>query len=443
MKTRKDRIRKVFKLSPKITLCVEEVPSAYSTSVGLFCDVGSRHETAQYLGAAHVCEHMFFKRTSGKTAFDISKISERLGGELNAYTDRELTAFYGDSPTEQFSEMLGLIFEMLLDAQFSEDEFKGELDVVIQELLGFEDSPDDIFNELTVEVPWKKHPLSLRVGGTAKEVKPLTYAKIRSFIEKFYLQSNWVISVCSPLKTAEVKRQVLGELKRASRYENAWALSKVRKTPRPGGSAQLPKKLASRSAIHKYDTEQAQVCLTYPGMAITHPKEILHTGVASMLGQGSSSWLYREMREERGLVYHVAASDLSFSDCGAFQMNWSCSPGNMMDAFEVAAGIVNRLRNGLDPDEVKFVRESIQGATKMAFDGVHSRMEAMGRQQLLMNRIYGLNETLVELEKIQHKPMEKMARTLIAEPSFLLFGPVNKTDLTKAQKLWRKTLCLQ
>ncbi len=440
---KRDRIRKIYSLSPKITLCVEEVPSAYSTSVGLFCDVGSRHESSEFLGAAHLCEHMFFKRTSDKTAYQISKISERLGGELNAYTDRELTCFYADSPTEQFQEMLDLILEMLLDTQFTKKEFQGELDVVVQELLSFEDSPDDVFGDLSIEVPWKSHPLSLPVGATSHQVKKLNFDKIKTFIENYYLKSSWVISVCTPLKVSKVDSIVRKSLKKAESLSSGSALSKVSKIKRSGGSAKLPKELYLRSKAINYDTEQVQVALTFPGLSAVHPQQIIYTGLASMLGQGSSSWLYKEMREERGLVYHVSSSDLCFSDSGAFQIVWSCGLKYLDESVQVAADCVARLGSKIDPEEVKFVRESIQGASKMAFDGIHTRMEAMGRQQMLMGKVYGLSETLKELDKIQHKSLQKVAKNLVVKPSILLFGPVGKADLSKTQKLWRKTLCLK
>ena len=114
----KERRRARLRLSPKITLCIEEIPTSYTAALGFFIGCGARHEPKDLWGVTHLCEHLFFKKTSKRSAVEISRQSERMGGELNAYTDRELTSFHADCPVEQFDEMLEILLEMLLDPHF-------------------------------------------------------------------------------------------------------------------------------------------------------------------------------------------------------------------------------------------------------------------------------------------------------------------------------------
>lgn len=438
-----DRVREVYQLSPKIILCVEEVPSAYSASMGFFIGVGGRHEAPGFEGTAHLCEHLFFKGSSRRSAYELSRISERLGGELNAYTDRELTSFYSESPVEQLGEMLDLTLEMLLDFQFSSADFENEKEVVIQELLSYADNPDDVFADLSVEVPWARHPLSLRVGGTAEQVRSLTEEKVRDFIEECYLSAPWVVSVASSMKPTEVRELVERSLQQARSHRLSRYLDVQKEIPKQGASPVLKDSLGERSETFYFDTEQFQLSLTYPGVSILDPKEMAFSGLSSMLGEGSSSWLYKELREERGLVYHVGTDELSFSDCGAFQISWSCNESKLLESVRACKSVLRGFKERLSESEVTFVRDSIRGATQMSFDGIHNRMESMGRQQLLMNKVYSMSETLAELKKVHFDAIHSLALLFEKEPCFFLLGPLKAEaaaqKLNEIRHIWKES----
>lgn len=433
----KQRKRVRLKLSPKITLCVEEVPSAFSASMGFFVACGSRHESKVNLGAAHMCEHLFFKRTSSKNANDIARISERLGGELNAYTDRELTCFHADCPADQTEEMLELLFEMLLDPQFNEEEFNSERAVVFQEIMGYEDNSEDVFSDLSLEVPWNQHPLSLRIGARADQVKKLSFKGMHRFIEKTFLVAPWTISVVSPLKTNLVKKIVLNCLKKSQKYRHSSALKKNQKPIRRGGIPNLGSTWSQRSLAHKMEGEQVQVGFSFPSAGIRDAKEIHHTALSSIMGLGAGSMLYRELREKRGLVYHVSAGNFAFTDAGLLMGQWSCTANHLEEAGFTAGKVCGLLAwGGVPENEVKYIRDCLEGVVKMSFDGIRSRMEALGRQEILLGRSHNLSEALVTLKKIKKSPLDRITKQMRKAPCFLIVGPVGKKELTRLEKSW-------
>jgi len=409
--------------------------------MGFFIACGSRHESKRDLGAAHMCEHLFFKRTQSKTANDISRISERLGGELNAYTDRELTCFHADCPADQTEEMLSLIVEMLLDPRFTKEEFESEREVVLQEIIGYEDNSEDVFSDLSLEVPWNRHPLGLRIGGSASDVKRLSYTGVNRFIENTFLPAPWTISVVSSLKVSEVKKLVNKALKQVENYRFTELLKKNRRPSKMGGKIRISSPWVKRSLAHKMDSEQVQVAFTFPSSGIREKREVYHTALSSILGLGAGSMLYRELREKRGLVYHVSAHNLSFSDAGVLMGQWTCTQDHLEEAAYAAARVCGTLAWGGVPEtEVRYTRECLQGVVKMSFDGIRGRMESLGRQEVLIGHSLNLADTLKELKKINKTSLDRELKSLQNLPCFLLVGSVGKRELNRVEKAWARGL---
>jgi predicted Zn-dependent peptidase len=436
----RDRKRARFQLSPKITLCVEEVPSAYTASMGLFVACGNRHESSDQRGVTHLCEHLFFKGTSRYSAQEISKISERMGGELNAYTDRELTSFHADCPAEQIEEMLALIFEMLLDPQFTREDFASERDVVLQEIVGYEDSPEDVFNDLSLEVPFKRHPLGLRVGGTSKEVKRLDFDKTCQYIEKTFLATPWVLSVVSPLPVREIHKLVKSVLKKSKNFRFSKVLDVVQSAQKNRAKPQLVKPWIKQSEVHNIRSEQVQVAFMYPAAELNGQNEMSDSALASILGMGSSSALYRQVRETEGLVYHVGMQHLAYTDTGLMMGLWSCTPENLFQAAESAAQVCGTLSRGVSKEDFYYMMDCLRGVTQMSFDGIRARMDSMGRQEVLMGYYLSLPQALKELSKLRLENLNKAAKRLAQMPCFLLVGSLGKRELKQLEKSWRQGL---
>jgi predicted Zn-dependent peptidase len=364
-----------------------------------------------------------------------------LGGELNAYTDRELTCFHADCPADQLEEIMKLIVEMLLDPQFTKQEFESERQVVVQEIVGYEDNPEDVFSDLSLEVPWASHPLGLRIGGRSDQVKKLSYAGVYRFIESTFLPAPWTISVVSPLKIEDVKKMLTRVLNDAKSYRYSKLLKIARKPKKFGGEARMAAPWVKRSLAHKMLSEQVQVAFSFPSVGIRERSEVYYTALSSILGMGAGSLLYRELREKLGLVYHVSAHNLSFSDAGVLMGQWSCTQDHLEEAAFAAARVCALLAwGGVPESEVRYTMDCLRGVVKMSFDGIRGRMEAMGRQEVLIGYSLSLSEMLRELEKINKNRLDSCARAMRKKPCFLLVGPVGKRELLRVQTAWDRGL---
>ncbi|MEO5666664.1 MAG: pitrilysin family protein [Bdellovibrionota bacterium] len=432
----RERRRARLKLSPKITLCVEEIPTSYTAALGFFIACGARHESKKLSGVTHLCEHLFFKKTSTRNAVEISRQSERMGGELNAYTDREMTSFHADCPVEQFSEMFQIVLEMLLDPHFDAKDFDSERDVVAQEIVAYEDNPEDIFNDLTLEVPWDGHPLGLRIGGTSKDVRALELDSTYRYLEEVFLPSPWVISVVSPLSIREVKNIITQQLQAAKSLRFAKTLQKLKKPEARGATPRLKRPWAKRSLAHTLESEQVQVSFAYPGLHAKHRDEVQLAALGSIMGVGASSFLYRELREKAGLVYHCSANHQAFTDAGLLMGQWSCGPETYEEAAFRASEICAKLSKGVAQSDIDYMKECLTGATKMSFDGLRGRMDSMGRQEIILGRSYDLSQTLDEVKKIRKGGVDRYARTLREMPSLLMVGPLGKREMKRLEKAW-------
>ncbi len=424
-----------FQLTPKVRLVVEEVPSAYSAALGVFVACGSRHESARLHGLTHLCEHLFFKGTSAKSANEISKISEASGGELNAFTDREYTCFYGSIPVGQMEEAIELLLEVLLDSTLDPGDFEKEKDVVMQEVQGYEDSPDEVFGDLMLEVPWGQHPLARRVAGHSKGVKELKHRDALRFIEEDFLSSEWVISVASSRKVSTVRGLVAKALRKARRHRFGHVLTK-RPRRHKLAAPRLPQHPFVRSSVEKYDTEQIQIAFFWPGVPVAHRDEVVWSALVSILGTGSSSRLYKELREDKGLVYTTYAQLLGFADSGLLMGYFAADKKNWLEALSSAGRICRSFADSVDQEEIDYTVRCLEGATYMSYDGIYPRMEAMGRQELYCRRYVTLKHALAELKQVRLEPLRRVARGLHTTPCFHVLGPLGSRQLPLIQRVW-------
>ena len=334
--------------------------------------------------------------------------------------------------------MFEILLEMLLDPQFDKDDFESERDVVTQEIVAYEDNPEDIFSDLTLEVPWRSHPLGLRIGGSSKQIRKLDLKSTYKFLEEIFLPSPWVISIVSPLPIAEVKKSVVAHLKKARKLRFASALRKHRRPVARSGTPKLSHPWSSKNHVHTIESEQVQVGFAFPGLAARNKDEVQLVALSSILGVGASSLLYRELREKAGLVYHVSATHQAFTDSGLIMGQWSCSADNFEEAAERAGEICARLALGVPQSDIDYVKECLIGATKMSFDGLRGRMDAMGRQEVILGRSFDLSQTLQEVTKIKKAGVDRYAKLFATMPCLLMVGPLGKREMKRMEKAWKK-----
>lgn len=425
-----------FVLSPHIRLVVEEQPQAVSSAVGFFVGCGSRHENKAFHGLTHLAEHLFFKGTTKRNAEEISIALERYGGELNAYTDRECTTFHAWVPAQRLSEALTLLTEMVFDSVFDREEFEREREVVVQELSGYEDSPDDEFQDASLEVPWGNHSLGRRIGGFAAQLRHARHSQLISHVQNNFLRAPMVLSVVSPFPADKVRRLAMMALRDAEDF--TWgAQLKGRGKKLQFTAPNLPTPWAARSQVKRFDSDQVQLGFFYPAVRIEDPHEVVWSALGILLGGGASSKLYRVVRERAGLAYAIQAQLHAFSDSGLLGGFFATSPKNLLKATQLSAQVCRDLAAGVSAEDVDFVRGLLEGSIYMSFEGVNTRMEALGRQELFLGKPISLNQALLELRKVKQQSLNTAAKVLRKTPCIFALGKLRQSQLRALLRAWQ------
>lgn len=431
-----------FQISDKFRLIVEQHQDALSAAVGLFVSCGSRHEEPSLHGATHLTEHFVFKGTTKYSSDDISQKIERFGGELNAFTEREYTCFHAWVPRDEIETSTQLIFEMIFDSLLDTEDFRREKGVVVQELKGYEDSAEDEFWDTLLEQPWGEHPLGRRIAGFSSPVKNFTHEDIVEFISDRFLQSPMTLVVVSHMSPERVLKMTKRVLRRCKDYIWGDKLDLVRHPRRDLAPSKrrgpvLRGPFTGRSAIRSFEADQVHLGFLYPSVSAKHPNEIQWAAATSILGAGSSSRLFREIREERGLAYAASCFMYSFSDAGLVTGYLSTEKKNWLEAVYVAGEVCRKFSEGITDDEFEFIRSNLEGSLYMSFEGVNNRMEALGRQDMLLGRTITLNESKRDLKKLTKARVNRVAKMFAQTPCLVALGPLDSRDLTRMHRAWQ------
>jgi predicted Zn-dependent peptidase len=423
-------------LSPKLCLVVDQQKHLVSASIGVFFGVGSRHEPKAYRGATHLAEHLFFKGTRRKSALEIAAVVEGVGGDINAYTDRECTCFHATVPAAEAFSAISLLIEVLVDPLFDPADFAREQEVVVEELKGYQDSPEDEFWDQAFERFWQGHPAGFRITGTARDVKKLSFESLESFIRNDFLSAPVVLSVSGP-QDAKFWVRAIQRLRKdfgGARYAETF-FSKLRKRPR-GKAPRLPSQ--ARWDLIQKSGSQVQLAIAVPAVAADHPLETAWLALVSHLGLGSTSRLYQEIREKRGLVYGTGAMLSNLADSGLLVAYLSSAPEKFFEAFAVLSEIFRSTSRGLATADLDFVKKSMAGAALLGFESSLQRMESLGRQQVLLGRLESIDQQLAEIEKLNLGTVNRLARSLGQKPFVFAYGPLGRSARAQMLRLWKE-----
>lgn len=412
-----------------LELVVEEQPRAISSSVGLFFRQGSRDELLAEHGITHLLEHLFFKGSTSKSAVELNYEIERLGGELNAYTDREVTCFYANTPSSGTKRALSLLLEMIYDSIWEEPEFAKEREVILQEITGYLDSPEEEFWDSFIEHCMPDRAVGRRVAGTAKSVRAIDFSNLREHLENSFFRRPCVLVVVSPLSAQTVKaymKQWLSQWSRKVLWGDA-LFGKPRRMARESSARH-------RSGVYaqRFDSDQVHFGISYPGVSLTSPEEVSLSALSFLLGGGASSRLFRRLREQEGLVYSVNAQAFSLSDQGRFLVNFSCDRNRLPDAATLCSEEIENAKSGVTNDDVAFIAESLRGALYLSFEGAINRMDSLGRQVLLFGKPFSFDALAKELDEVSRTSILRVARKYLSKPFVFGLGPVSGRDLNRA-----------
>ncbi len=389
-----------------ITVPMSHVRSA---TVAIFVGTGSRYEKKEEAGISHFIEHMHFKGTKNRPVpQQISETIERVGGYLNAGTDSELTSYWAKVPKPAFEMTVELLSDMLLNSLLRAKDIEGERKVILEEINAINDSPQQRVDMLIDDLLWPDQPLGRDAGGTKEAVSKLTRRQMLRYKGTQYAPNNAVVAVAGAFEHEEIV------LAMQRRFQD-W----TRTTPRAWFPAVNGKK-RPRVGLRTQKTEQAHLCISYHGLSATHPDRYALDVLNNILGDGMSSRLFIDLRENRSLCYEVFSYVSHFMDTGAVTVYAGVDAKSIDEAVEGILAQVDGVIAGVTDDEMKKAKEMTKGRLLLQTEDTRSMAAWHGVQETLRGEIKTMDDTVDNIERVTAEDVQRVAKTLLGRERALL-----------------------
>ncbi|GAB2722286.1 M16 family metallopeptidase [Paenibacillus thermoaerophilus] len=394
-----------------IRLVMENIPTCRSVSFGIWVKTGSRHEPASLNGVSHFIEHMLFKGTDRYSAKDIAEVFDGIGGNVNAFTSKEYTCYYAKVLDEHLPLAVDVLSDMFFRSRLDEEELAKERNVILEEISMYEDTPDDMVHDLIARAAFGDHPLGLTILGTEDNLLAMGQAELKAYIDQQYTSDRIVVSVAGNIDEEEVialMERHFGD------------------HPNTKGDIQAARPVfEGRILTHLKKTEQNHLCLSLPGCSLDDQDLYAAILVNNALGGGMSSRLFQEIREKRGLAYSVYSYHTGYTDSGVLTIYAGTAPKQTADVLEVTLGIMRDVvRNGLTDSELAKGKEQLKGSLILSLESTGSRMNRLGKNELLLGRHWTLDELLQRIQSVTQEQVRSVIDRLFTGPvAAALVGP--------------------
>jgi predicted Zn-dependent peptidase len=400
-----------------VRLLTEAMPHVRSVTLGIFAEVGSSAEPPQRRGISHLLEHMLFKGTARRTARRIAEEMDAVGGNLNAATDKELTVYYAHVIDRHLPVAVDVLSDMFLHSQLDADELRKERDVVLEEIRMYDDSPDDVINDLFARTLWRGAHLGDPTIGFAHTVATIDRETLAAWHRERYAPATVLVAAAGSLDHDEL----------AERIGEAFAgFAGTAVTPEP----ERPVLPAAVEVAHD-DTEQAYVMLGLPGLSMRDERRYTLSVLDTILGGGMSSRLFQEVREERGLAYEIATFQQAYRNAGLFGVSAGTSPDRVQQCIDVIVDQIDLLIDrGVTREEVARAREHLKGNMTLALESTSSRMSRLARNAIVHGRQISAEEVEQRFDAVEASAVDELARELFAtERGLCVLGPLGPGDV--------------
>lgn len=405
-------------LSNGIRVVSETVPKSRSVSIGVWVKVGSRHEPKEMGGMSHFIEHMFFKGTARRSAKDIAIEMDALGGEMNAFTSQETTTYYAKVLDEHLPKAVDLLADILISSRFDPAEIEKERKVILEEIKGVEDTPDDYIHELFTGTVWPDHPLGRPILGTRETVKALTHKDIISYIDSYYSPKEIVISVAGNFehdRMVELLDEKFGKYSKQGAAKN-----------------EEPPRFNHAVFVKKKQLEQVQLCLGCKGIHFTHEDRFVISALNAVIGSSMSSRLFQEVREQNALAYSIYSYVMSYRDAGLFTVYAGTDPSNVIEVIRLIMKEFRKIKEeGITKAEEERVKNQIKGNLVLSLESSNSHMSRLARQEIYYGKYLSVDDIIKGIEKVSQADVHRLAGQLFNTEniSLTILGPVSKADV--------------
>ena len=397
-----------------IRIVSNEMPYVRSVSMGVWVNVGARDESLSENGLSHFIEHMIFKGTAKRTAFQIAKEFDAIGGHTNAFTSLEHTCYHAKVMDTHLETMFDILSDIFLNSVFYEKEIENERAVILQEIGMVEDSPDEYVHILSGNNFWGENSLGRSILGSRENIMGFDSKTIKGFFHRFYQPERIVISIAGNIQHDRFVDLV------TPAFESV----------QPGNG--LPKRVTPDghplTNLHHRNLEQVHICLGTKGIPITDPRRYAYSLMNTILGGNMSSRLFQEIRERRGLAYAVYSFISSYVDTGMFGAYTGVDPKNAHESISLILKEIDRLKSSpVSPDELRKAKEFTKGNLLLASESNDNQMVRIAQNDTHFGRFIPLQEVLDNIEAVTADEILELAESLFQPNRFALtmLGPVD------------------
>ena len=401
----------------------EEMRHIRSISIGIWMKTGSRDETAELNGISHFTEHMVFKGTTSRSARDIARQVDSIGGNMDAFTGKETICFNIKVLDEHVPIALDILSDLVLNPTFAEKDITREKGVILEEIKMDEDNPDYLVHEIFTQNFWKDHPLGKPILGTKETVRSFEQEKLFDFYRHRFVPNNMIISAAGNLNHARFMNLIKERFIGLNSVPNGFHQPAPAVTPR----------IITRN---KKSLEQVQLCLGVPSHPISHEKRYVSYVLNTVLGGGMSSRLFQKIREDQGLVYSIYSDLNPYRDTGCL----SVYAGTSLESTPRVVGSVlaefHELKSDVIPaEELRRAKDQLKGSLMLSLESSTSRMSNLARQEMYFDRFFTLDETIEQIEAVTTEEVAEMAGSLFHQDriAVTVLGNLDGLKLSREQ----------
>ncbi len=385
-----------------LRLVVKQMQGLMSVTMGILVGTGASAETDAEDGISHFIEHMQFKGTHKRNAFEISDAFDRIGAQVNAFTGKDMTCYYSKCTSDHTAACFELLSDLFLHSTFPEEEMEREKGVVCEEISMNEDTPEDLCLDLLAQAYYGRENYARNILGTAKNVKSFTVEDIAAYKKARYCPENIVISFAGGVDMATAQALVesyFQDLERGEFKARIPTLSDVR-----------------QSLVKKKPIEQMHLAIAYPSLPRGDEREDLVAAINGILGGSMSARLFQEVREKRGLAYSVYSYVSAFPECATLNIYAGVNPKSKEEAYEAICKVVKELKEkGISEDEFMRSREQMKSGMFFSNESSNSQMLLYGRYLLYFDKLFDFEDKLARINAMTHAQAQETLEGMFDE----------------------------
>ncbi|HCX05112.1 MAG TPA: peptidase M16 [Clostridiales bacterium] len=380
-----------FKLDNGLRVVFEKIDYVKSVSIGLWVNAGSTYENNENNGVSHFIEHMLFKGTKNRAAFQIAEEIEGIGGQINAFTSKESTCFYTKVTAEKFEVSIDILSDMIFNSTISEDAIEKEKKVIEEEIKMYDDSPEEYAHDLLSKIAFEEKPLSMPILGTKKSLENIDRRVIKDYMEKRYTGPNTVISIVGNVEPEFVEKTV-------RRYFDSFSSDNNHKDS--GIKYNFTRRI---KGVNK-DIEQLHFCLGTEGFERDNKNYYTLNILNNILGGSMSSRLFQNIREKQGLVYSIYSFNSCYKETGLFGIYSAINTDSVEKSTDLIKKEINKVKKGdIRKEEFDRAKSQMKGNYILSLENTSSRMTILGRRELLYNETITPESIINKIENVKYE----------------------------------------